>query len=360
MSKSLLFFCSFLLIFTTIKAQIQQEVNPPEHIKTVQFELDPSGYQFPVIELNESFTLTFDDLDADEKTYYYTIEHCNRDWTLSNLFPNDYMDGFNEIEFESFTNSYNTLQPYSHYKLTIPNQNTRLKLTGNYILKVYSDDDDELLFSRRFIIYRNIAAVGVSVKRARSLEVINQKQAVNFEITIPDNFVLPNPKHDIKVTLMQNFNWQHTITDLKPQFNINNRLIYKYDTEASFWGGNEYLFFDSKDIQAGSGSIYKVQLESIYNHYLYTNVDRAEVPYTFNPDINGNFIINTLSGSPDYEADYTWTHFSLKSDLINPLQERVYVYGKFNNYQIEESNELFYNPEFETYETSMLFKQGFL
>ena len=57
------------------------------------------------------------------------------------------------------------------------------------------------------------------------------------------------------------------------------------------------------------------------------------------------------------EADYSWVHFSLSAPILLKDQE-IYIYGKFNNYQLIEENKMFYNPSLEIYEGVMLLKQG--
>ena len=68
----------------------------------------------------------------------------------------------------------------------------------------------------------------------------------------------------------------------------------------------------------------------------------------------------TLMGNqnPYIEADYSLVHFSL-STLVSPSNNEIYIYGSFNNYALEESNKMFYNPSLELYEGLLLLKQGF-
>ncbi|NNK87149.1 MAG: DUF5103 domain-containing protein, partial [Flavobacteriaceae bacterium] len=81
-------------------------------------------------------------------------------------------------------------------------------------------------------------------------------------------------------------------------------------------------------------------------------------PYTYNPDINGNFVITVLDREdPSIEADYTMVHFSLQHDEL--LGEDIYVYGNYNNYALNESNRMEFNPNTGYYEKAMLLKQGF-
>src|SRR5690606_27174945 len=130
----------------------------------------------------------------------------------------------------------------------------------------------------------------------------------------------------------QNNNLNTAISNLKPQYTIGNQLIYKYNTESSFWGGNEYLFFENKDVRAANTGIRAIDLQELYHNYLFTNVERANKPYTYNPDINGNYVTTVVDAQvATIEADYVCVHVSLV--LIDALCiKNMHVYGNFNNY----------------------------
>ncbi|WP_243389608.1 type IX secretion system plug protein [Flavobacterium cyanobacteriorum] len=96
-----------------IAAQVQQEIAPPYNIKTVSF-LQNNENIYPFIRLGDPFTFAFDDLYGNEANYYYTIIHCNYDWTPSQLLTrNDYVEGFDNQRIQTYDNSFNTLQIYS-------------------------------------------------------------------------------------------------------------------------------------------------------------------------------------------------------------------------------------------------------
>ena len=40
-------------------------------------------------------------------------------------------------------------------------------------------------------------------------------------------------------------------------------------------------------------------------------------------------------------------------------EKEIYIYGKFNNYELREENRMIYNPSLEIYEGILLLKQGF-
>jgi len=231
----------FLLCFQGIFAQEQEEVNPPSNIKSIVFR-GPTEDQFPVIKLGESIFLEFDDLLANEQDYYYKIVHCDYDWTPSKLLKSQFLKGIDNQRIINYENSYSTLETYSNYQLTIPNNNVSLKVSGNYVLEIYNNRY-ELQFSRRFIVFKDIVKVGATVKRSRDFEFLNEKQVVQFSIN-SGNFRLVNPKKEVKVAILQNYHWPTVITNIAPQFTLGNELVYKYDQETSFFGGNEYLLFD--------------------------------------------------------------------------------------------------------------------
>lgn len=346
----------FLFVTPLLFAQVQVEVNPPENIRSVIFE-GPTGDQFPVVQINEPVYLEFDDTTASEQDYYYKVIHCDYDWTPSQLLKSQYLTGVDNQRIIDYRNSYTTLQPYSNYRLTIPNNNVRLKVSGNYVLEIYNSSY-EMQFSRRFVVFKDVVKVGAVVKRSRDFEFLNEKQVVQFTIH-SGNFRLVNPKKEVKVAIIQNYYWPSARFDIKPQFTLGTELVYKYDQETSFYGGNEYLNFDTKDLRAPSAVISHIELEDIYQHYLFADRFRSVREYTYYPDINGDFVVRTLQGDDESrEAEYTNLHFSLPYSKELNLDD-VYVFGKFNNYAFTDENKMTYNEENGMMETAIKLKQGF-
>jgi hypothetical protein len=351
-----LLFC-FLSLSLFSFSQTEYEVNPPDFIKTIIFKSNTEEGELPILKLNERLTLEFDALNGEEEDFYYVIEHCDYNWEPSRLMKSEYMQGFDNQRIVNYENSFNTYQIYSNYKLQIPNRQTRLKVSGNYILKIY-DDYDELMFSRKFIVYEDVANVGVSIRRSRDVSTISEKQSVDFNVTSL-NMRFNNPDQTVKSLIIQNNNLSTAITDIKPLYTIGNELIYKYDTETSFWAGNEYLFFENKDVRGANTGVQYTDLQDIYHGYLFTDINRSTRPYTYNPDINGNFLVTVLDrDNPSIEADYTFIHFSLQyPEQIDGSS--IHVYGGFNNYAIDDSTKMSFNQNSGFYETTIKLKQGF-
>jgi hypothetical protein len=182
---------------------------------------------------------------------------------------------------------------------------------------------------------------------------------VNFEIG-RDGFIFRNPDETVKTVVVQNNDLNTAIYDLKPQFNQGNMLVYRYDKESSFWGGNEYLNFDNKDIRQGTLRIQRVELGDLYNSYLYPNFVRDGRKYTFNPDINGGFRINTMQGQDvDNESEYARVHFTLQNSKDLDGGE-VHLYGRFNNYVLDDTTMMTPDESNKNILTNtLLLKQGF-
>lgn len=327
-----------------------------QNIKTVQ--LRPLGQNefASIAPLGGVLELSFDDLDADNKEYQYKVQHMTYDWKPSNLTTNQYINGFEQNTIQHVTNSFNTLQSYTHYTLRIPNENTIITKSGNYMISVL-DEDDEVVFSRRCVFFENITQVGVAVIRGRGTAILDQQQTVQFSVNYP-NIQINNPAQEVNVVLFQNNNWKTAITNLQPQFFRPNRLLYSYVTKTNFWGGNEFRNFDTKYIRNTSLNIAKTERKDVFHNYLYTDEPKASRTYTYNPDINGQFIIRTLDSTDETsEADYATMHFSL--DATPYKNKDIYVYGGFNNFEFTEENKMVYNTKSQIYETEIPLKQGF-
>jgi len=346
----------FLILTNLLLVSQAIEVNPPGDIKTISFGTSDNAYGLPIVNLNEKLYLEFDVLNNLEEDFYYTIEHFDYDWTPSQLMKTEYLSGMDNLRIVNYINSFNTYQIYSHYELEIPNSQTRLKVSGNYIIKIY-DDYDDLVFSRKFMVMESKANIGVQVRRSRNVSLINETQSVDFIISPKeDNFI--NPIETIKTIVVQNNNLKTALYSLKPQYILGNELVYRSIDESLFWGGNEYLFFENKDVRSANLGVQYIDLQELYHGYLYTDIERYRQKYTYNPDINGGYKVNILDrNEPKIEADYTYIHFTLMCEELK--NSSVYVYGGFNNFSTNYENKMSYNSKRNVYEATLLMKQGF-
>ncbi|MEI6864533.1 DUF5103 domain-containing protein [Flavicella sp.] len=344
-------------IITCVSGVLFSQNFTAEFIKSVTFNTQENIN--PIIQLGKTLKIGFDDLEADQKSYKYIIQHCNYNWEISNLQSTEYINGFQSFEILDMENSFGTYQNYTHHKFEIPNRNTRIKISGNFLLTILNDDD-EICIQRRFVLYESQISIIGKVVRDRSLKNIDKKQVVNFSIIHP-NVNINNPSKDLKVVILQNNDWNLTKLDIKPQYYKKNEIVYNYNAETSYFGSNEFLNFDTKNFNATNVNIVKSVIEDhYYQTYLYPNQPRNYLPYTYYPDINGGFVIRTLNGTEStVESEYTNVRFHLKATKNLEKNESIYIYGAFNNYAFTEQNRLKLNKKTNYLETEMLFKQGF-
>jgi hypothetical protein len=344
----------FICYFTNTNAQNFTA----SFVKTVTTQSTLHKEQTSIFPLGSAFLFSFDDLEADQKNYYYKIEHCNYDWEVSSLNPSEYIEGSQEFEILNFENSFNTLQGYTHYSFQIPNQNTRIKISGHFLITIYNEYD-EICIQRRIVLHENRVNVSAKVVRDRSLKNIENKQVVHFSIYHP-SLRINNPKQELNVVILQNQDWNFTKKNLQPQFYKKDEMVYNYNDASSFFGGNEFLNFDTKDINGNHISIAQTALDNIFHHFLYPTQPRIDAPYTLAPDINGSFVIRTINeNSAHTEGDYSWVHFTLENNSPELSDKELYVYGAFNNYALTEENKMTYNKDRQAFEASILLKQGF-
>lgn len=347
-------------ILTTIEPLfIYKSGSLNKKIKTLLCHKNKDELSLPLLNLstNNQLLVSFDDLDADIKNYYYTIIHCNSDWTESDLMKSEYISGFTYEPIIDYEFSFNTLQKYTHYRFNFPNDNIKPILSGNYVFKIYEEGGKTIAY-KRFMILETKVTIEAQVRKATLANNRNTKHEIDFTIKHP-NLIIADPFSDIKVTIKQNNKEDNCITDLIPIYVRNNKLIYDYEDDNTFFGNNEFRHFDIKSLRFQSERIKKITLDSNYNHvYLFNDKKRPFDLYSIEKDINGSFIIKSQEArKTSIEADYTFVHFTL------PLYEKsngdMYLIGGFSDWQLKNEFKLRFNTILKQYEGNVYLKQGY-
>lgn len=332
-------------------------------VKTALLNKAGTDLSSPIIELNgtDKLNLSFDEIDADLQNYYYTFVHCDALWQPSNMISSDYIDGYSEDRVVEYKYSFNTLQKYIHYSLVFPNDIMKPVKSGNYIIKVFLDNDpSKLVLSKRFMVVDPRIGIEATVRPSIDIYEKNKKQEVNFVIN-HKTYNVGNPYGDVKVVLQQNGKWHNCINNLKPLFVKENQLIYNYTDGNRFNGGNEFRIMDIRSLRFQTEHIARFDFDSLRNNHVYlTNDDnRSSKRYTFYNDINGKFLVKTTEGhNSELESDYTFVHFNLPLD--GPISKgKIYVYGGLSNWTIDPRFMMEYNPRTYAYEGIVYLKQGY-
>lgn len=334
-----------------------------EEIKSVQFYREGFEHSNPEYVLGGETKLIFkfDDLAEDAKNYSYTVIHCDADWNESYVRQSEYLTDLFDIPVADYAMSYNTTVKFVNYQIQIPNEECNPKLSGNYALVVFENNDrNNLVLIQRFYVVEPMVRIEALVKKATFDAFNGANQEVDFKI-INDNLKLMNPSEDIKVVLMQNRRWDNSIRNLKPSDIKDNVLDYDYNKENVFPGGNEFRFFDIRTARHNGENVNSIQFFRPYYHAtLTTDVVRKNKTYEPYIEMNGDFRIESQDRVSDYdtECDYEFVHFSLQMD--SPLLGgTVNVFGALTGWNANKSNEMKWNFEHGAYELTLLLKQGY-
>lgn len=332
------------------------------YIRTVQLHDVSFELSQPILSLesDEKLILSFDDLDADNKNYMYTLIHCTSDWKPDDLSTSDYIDGFPDNVIIDYKYSINTIQSFTHYSVSFPNDNMKITKSGNYILKVYQDSKpDNLVLTKRFMVFQNKVSVEARVKPASIIEYRTFKQEIDFSI-FHTEYAITDPYQDLKVVITQNNRWDNAKTNLKPLFVKDDELVYDYDDVNVFDGGSEFRVFDIKSIRYHSERIRNIYKDTLGVHVeLQPDEKRSFKRYSSAPDMNGNYIVKIQEGTySNVEADYCSVTFFIPFD--NAISDgKLYVAGAFNDWKYLPENEMKFNPKRFGYECTLYLKQGY-
>jgi len=316
----------------------------------------------PIIKLNsnEKLKLRFDDLDATPKEYFYTVVHCDANWEPSALESYEYLESFTEGEIYDYLESFNTIEDYYNYSVVFPNSDISMTKSGNYILKVYlKGEEDKPAFTRRFMVFEPKVNVSINPKRATSIEYRSFMQEVDFTINTK-YFRVINPYQNLKVVVRQNRRWDNAIFGLQPKFVKDNQLIYDFEEENIFYGGNEFRNFDIKSVKYQTMRVRKIDFKmNEYHAYLLNDIRRPFQRYDSETDINGKKLIkNEDVEDSDTESEYVNVYFNLPYKTIL-ADGSIYVFGAITDWQFKDEAKLEYDFTTNSYRTSIYLKQGY-
>jgi hypothetical protein len=361
MKKVLLFL--FLISFQISFGQrIYDNTCYDDKIATVILQKNIDIYDpVPIINLgsSEALKLSFDMLDPQNEFLNYSLVHCDRNWMLSDLQPMDYVSGNTMGEITDYKFSTNTYQTYTHYSLNFPSDDMAITKSGNYILKVFRNfDEEDILLTRRFMVVDPQTKITTTVKSATIPEFRFTHQEIDFTVNYL-GFNIPNPFLDVHATILQNNSWSNAIRNLKPQFVNNNELSFNYENENIMSGTNEFRFFDIRSLRFFSNNVIKKYIDTVQNVVLRPEESKAYLNYVRWIDYNGKRDIFNSDGMNLVEdGDYVLVHFNFKSNSLNDMGE-IFVYGELSDWQTKDKFKMTYSPELKMYTCSVLLKQSY-
>ena len=334
------------------------------NIKTVKLYRVGDQISFPIISLGstDGLELHFDDLDNHVKNYYYTFQLCNADWSPSILHPFEYIKGFQNVRITTYRNSSLSTTRYIHYQANVPDRNCYPNRSGNYLLKVFLDNDtSKLVFTKRMIIADNKATVGTQILQPFNSRLFNTGQRLNVVVQTDNRIQVLSP-NDIKVVILQNNNWQTSVFVDRPTIYRGNYYEYSDEAQTALPAGKEFRWVDLRSLRLKSD-----RMQDINNHgdtvqvNMRPDPERSSQVYVYYRDLNGSYTVETMESiNPFWQGDYAAVHFTYVPPGNRPFQgSDLYLFGEFTNYASDTTGKMNFNNETGAYEKTLFLKQGY-
>ena len=348
-----------VFVFVTGRAVAQESKVLCEDVRSLQVMVDGDPLAPPVVELGHGHrvNIEFDEMSHDYHRLIYHIEHCNADWTpTEGLFESDYLSGFNDQPIEDYENSFNTTQLYTHYRMTLPNEETRLLVSGNYRVTVYDDDDrDAPLLQAEFCIAAPSMNIVAEMSGNTDIDFNGSHQQLTYSINYGTNKVV-DPQRELHTVVMQNRRPDTRVVDLQPNIQHARGVEFTHREELIFPAGNEFHKFEILDVVKPGMNIDRIRWYEPYYHAT-VYADRPARNYEYTEDQNGGFVMRNDDGNYDTESEYLWVHFTLQQK--EPTTDAMYVWGHWSSGAHDEACRMTWNAELHQWEGAVYLKQGY-
>lgn len=329
-------------------------------IRSLRACVEGDYYAPAVIELHgdSRIRVEFDDINPERQYLRYSLLHCDASWQPSQLVESDYVDGFNQADIDDYAFSSGTFEQYVHYGISLPNDDMPILLSGNYLLKVYPEDDpDKVLVQQRFCVVEKRVGISVAVSSRTDIDYNDSHQQLSVTVDKAD-YDINNPYNDLKIVVTQNSRNDNEVTITHPLRVSGNSIVYEHDRSLIFPGGNEFRRFEMTTTNYAGMGIAGYTYSAPYHHaMLETDAPRWGKQYVYDRTQYGRFTIRESDAyNSDTQADYMIVHFSLKMPRLQGGE--MYVDGEFTQHLFRNANRMHYDEETSCYELDLPLKQG--
>lgn len=355
-------FISFVILLSIDAAAQDRVFNAA--IKSIKLFRAGDQTSFPVLQLNstDQLQLEFDELGTGVGNYYYSFQLCNADWSRSILTSFDYIKGFQSTRITTYRNSSLATTRYVHYQATIPDRNSVPSRAGNYLLRVFQNNDtSQVAFTRRFVVVNNLSQVGAQVQQPFNATLFRTGQKLQLGVTTDRRINVLSPS-DLKVVVLQNQNWQTALFMDRPTIWRGNYFEYSDEAITGMEAGREFRWLDMRSLRLLSDRMQKLDnMKDSVHVVVKPETTRYGLPFVFYRDINGSYTIESYESiNPFWQGDYAFTHFSFVPANRRPVAgSNVYLFGEMTNYASDTTGLMHFNPETGAYEKTLFLKQGY-
>lgn len=360
-----------LFLFCLPSAAFAQYHTHPciDAVKTLQVTVDGDFMKLPVIDMegNNELEISFDYLADEEPWLYYRVVHCDADWRIDNLSEMDYVDAFFPMSIDNVKPSFNTFTTYYHFSIGFPNEDVKLKASGNYALLVFdSDNDTDASLRNKHLIA--VATFSVSEQMVFARGEVTSNTDIDFHATHQQlnlelgwsSVRMPylDPVTELKVVARQNRRNETRREITMPTRIESGKVVYEHNKDLIFDAGNVYRRFEFVDEKYATIGIESVEYHApYYEAYLWTDTARKGKSFRYDRTQAGRFLIRAARVSDvDTEADYFIARFSLDAQGIRKSGD-VRISGDFISANAVD-NSMVYIEDENIFVKDVLLKQG--
>ena len=356
--RTIIFFLLFTLSPIHLFSQVQQIFGGNVRTLTLTIDDDPTLPPYLAFGGRQYIDIEWDEMSHDYKRYRYHIDHCDWDWNVTDdIFESDFLEGLNDQLIEDFEKSFNTTQIYTHYRLRVPSKEIRLRLSGNYRVLIYEEDEkDEPVLEARFCIYEREAGIMAQISSNTDIDFNDRHQQMTLSIGYGALSIF-DPERDLKVIVMQNRRWESRVEGLVPNIRRANGIEFTHNRNLIFPAGNEYHRFEILDVHRTATGVDRIDwFEPYYHASLFPAViDHA---YSYSEDQNGVYVVRSSDNYDDWTtAEYVVVHFFLETPRLQGGD--VYVSGWWSGQTFNPDCKMEYDDAHQYYHAAILLKQGY-
>ena len=300
--------------------------------------------------------IAFDELSHDYHRCAYTIERCEADWTPSEeMFESDWLEGFNAIVIDDHEQSVNTIIPYTHYQLQIPNDQCRLKMSGNYRLHIIDDESQQELACVEFMVTDQTMSLFMEASTNTDIDHNISHQQLSISLNY-NNHIVTNPREQIRMVVRQNDREDNSRLHVSPSFIQANGLRWQHHQQLIFDAGNEYHKYEVLDPSHPTMGIDYINWDG-EQYQVYPFINEPRPHYIYDEDADGAFYIrNSDNRENDTASEYVWVNYRLKAPEL-PFG-RIIIQGMWTT-EAPETYLMSYDETERLYTASILQKQGY-
>lgn len=347
-----------LLLLPLIIAAKSRIIDP--QIKSLQVVVNKNWLSPAVMRLgsNDVLNIGFDELSHDYHRYIYRVEHCEADWTPStSLFESDWLEGFNNNPIDDYDLSVNTTVAYTHYKFQIPNDRMRLRMSGNYRIRIYDDEEDKReVMTIDFCVTEQSMPLAMAITTNTDIDTNVSHQQVSLTLNYGVARVT-DPANQLRVVVMQNGREDNWKVNPKPTILTGSGAEWQHSRELIFDAGNEYRKYEVLDVSHPTMGIDHIHWNG-EDYEVYPFIDEPRPNYLYDEDANGSFFIrNSDNWQIETTCEYVWVIYRMKCPPL--LDGQMVIDGWWTTDANPKSYEMEYDKNTGMYTARVLQKQGY-